>query len=314
MGEEQFRVIDLFSGCGGMSLGFTHAGFEVTTAMDNWGPAIAIYQRNFGHPILKRDLSDVGARVPEIAALSPSMIIGGPPCQDFSSAGKRDEDGGRANLTVAFADIVAQVGPTWFVMENVERSSASRAYAQARSMFVNAGYGLTETVLDASKCGVPQKRKRFFVIGNLGGRDGALLGRLHAGLAQKPMTLRDYFGDSLGVEHYYRHPHNYARRAVFSVNEPSPTVRGTNRPIPAGYPGHPGDTLPIQQVSRPLTASERAGVQTFPSDFVFVGAKVNVEEAIGNAVPVKLAEYVARIVWESIHSSEALVPALEAAP
>ena len=300
------RVVDLFSGCGGMSLGFANAGFEVATAIDNWDPAIEIYQRNFSHPILKRDLLDVGARVPEIAALSPSMIIGGPPCQDFSSAGKRDEDGGRANLTVAFADIVTQVGPTWFVMENVARASDSRAYARARSVFVNAGYGLTEAVLDASMCGVPQERKRFFVIGHLGGHDGELLEMLHARMARKQMTLRDYFGDSLGVEHYYRHPRSYKRRAVFSIDEPSPTIRGVNRPIPDGYPGHPGDTLPIQLVSRPLTTAERARVQTFPTDFVFCGSRANVEQAIGNAVPVKLAEFVARAVWESIHPSEGL--------
>jgi len=298
------RVVDLFSGCGGMSRGFANAGFEVVTAMDNWDPAIEIYRQNFSHPIRKRDLSDVGACVAELAALSPGMIIGGPPCQDFSSAGKRDEDGGRADLTVAFADIVAQVGPTWFVMENVERAANSRAYAQARSVLVNAGYGLTEEVLDASKCGVPQKRKRFFVVGNLGGHDGALLGLLHARLAQKPMTLRDYFGDSLGIEHYYRHPRSYARRAVFSIDEPSPTIRGVNRPIPDGYPGHPGDTLPIQEVSRPLTTSERAGVQTFPPDFVFCGSRASIEQAIGNAVPVKLAEFVASVVWDSIRAGE----------
>jgi DNA (cytosine-5)-methyltransferase 1 len=290
------RVVDLFSGCGGMSLGFTNAGFNVVAAFDNWNPAIKIYQRNFSHPILKRDLLDVGARVEEIASLLPDMIIGGPPCQDFSSAGKRNEGGGRANLTVAFAEIVKHVGPQWFVMENVARAAKSQAYLRSRAVFVEGGYGLTEEVLDASVCGVPQKRKRFFVIGHLGGDDGELLEMLHARMACKQMTLRDYFGDSLGIEHYYRHPRSYKRRAVFSIDEPSPTIRGVNRPIPDGYPGHPSDTLPIENVARPLTTDERARVQTFPPNFVFCGAKASIEQAIGNAVPVKLAEFVAETI------------------
>ena len=297
------RVVDLFSGCGGMSLGFANAGFDVVTAVDNWDPAIEIYQRNFTHPILKRDLLDVEARAPEITALLPNMIIGGPPCQDFSSAGKRDEGGGRANLTVAFAEIIKHVGPQWFVMENVARAAKSQAYCRARAVFVEAGYGLTEKVLDASLCGVPQERKRFFVIGHLGSDDGEFLEMLYARMACTQMTLRDYFGDSLGIEHYYRHPRSYKRRAVFSIDEPSPTIRGVNRPIPDGYPGHPGDTLPIEKVARQLTTAERARVQTFPPDFVFCGAKASVEQAIGNAVPVKLAEFVAGTVWASIHPS-----------
>lgn len=305
------RVVDLFSGCGGMSLGFANAGFDVVAAFDNWDPAIEIYQRNFNHPILKRDLLDVDARVEEIASLRPDMIIGGPPCQDFSSAGKRDEGGGRANLTVAFAEIVKHVGPQWFVMENVARAAESQAYRRARAVFVKAGYGLTEEVLDASLCGVPQERKRFFVIGHLGGDDGEFLDTLHARMARKQMTLRDYFGDSLGIEHYYRHPRSYKRRAVFSIDEPSPTIRGVNRPIPDGYPGHPGDTLPIEKVARPLTTAERARVQTFPPDFVFCGAKASIEQAIGNAVPVKLAEFVAGTVLASINPShEPQVPHL----
>jgi len=300
------RVVDLFSGCGGMSLGFANAGFDVVVAVDNWAPAIEIYEKNFGHPILKRDLLDVSACAPELSALGPDVIIGGPPCQDFSSAGKRDEGGGRANLTVAFAELIKAVGPQWFVMENVARAAESQTYRRARAIFVEAGYGLTEQVLDASLCGVPQERNRFFVIGHLGGEDGEVLETLQSRLARRQMTLREYFGDTLGIDHYYRHPRSYKRRAVFSVDEPSPTIRGVNRPIPQGYPGHPGDTLPIKKVSRPLTTSERARVQTFPADFVFCGSKANVEQAIGNAVPVKLAQFVAEAVRDSAQPSAGL--------
>jgi DNA (cytosine-5)-methyltransferase 1 len=97
----------------------------------------------------------------------------------------------------------------------------------------------------------------------------------------------------LPFEHYYRHPRSYARRAVFSIDEPSPTIRGVNRPIPKGYPGHAGDPVPVSRDMRALTTQERAWIQTFPVDFKLPGTKSDSEQVIGNAVPVKLAEYVA---------------------
>lgn len=101
------RVIDLFSGCGGLSLGFANAGYQVLAAFDNWQPAINVYKLNFDHPIIQKDLSEFSDKdIKELASYKPEMIIGGPPCQDFSSAGKRDETLGRANLTVEFANIV----------------------------------------------------------------------------------------------------------------------------------------------------------------------------------------------------------------
>ena len=110
------------------------------------------------------------------------------------------------------------------------------------------------------------------------------------------MTVREYMGSILDIEHYYRHPRTYGRRAVFSIDEPSPTVRGVNRPIPRNYRIHPGDTAPISMNVRPLTTIERSYIQTFPRDFVFEGSKTDLEQMIGNAVPVKLAEYVAKSI------------------
>lgn len=80
--------VDLFSGCGGMSLGFQNAGFNIKAAFDNWQAAVDIYSANFDHPAFKYDLYDAEA-VPKIEEYSPSMIIGGPTCQDFSIAGAR---------------------------------------------------------------------------------------------------------------------------------------------------------------------------------------------------------------------------------
>lgn len=97
--ERNITVVDLFAGCGGMSLGFEKAGVNVVAAYDNWDAAIDVYRANFQHPVFKRDLSDVSVSE-EVAGFAPDIIIGGPPCQDFSQAGKRSEDGGRAILSV----------------------------------------------------------------------------------------------------------------------------------------------------------------------------------------------------------------------
>jgi DNA (cytosine-5)-methyltransferase 1 len=290
------KTIDLFAGCGGMSLGFAQAGFEIAAAFDHWPPAIATYQRNFNHPIFNYDLRNYDPSGAIFKQFEPELIIGGPPCQDFSSAGKRDESRGRADLTISFAEIVALVKPAWFVMENVDRAEKSPTLALAKQIFHTAGYGLTSKVLDASLCGVPQLRKRLFVIGEYGGVDNALLGHLEKGLFYRPLTVREYFGSQITTEFYYRHPRSYKRRAIFSIDEPSPTIRGVNRPIPKGYPGHPGDPVKISSQVRPLTTKERSLIQTFPEQFEFMGNKTEVEQQIGNAVPVQLAHYVAHCI------------------
>lgn len=145
-------------------------------------------------------------------------------------------------------------------------------------------------------CGVPQRRKRFFCVGEFGGADASLIPYFETNLSKEPITVREYLGDSLGIEYYYRHPRSYKRRAIFSIDEPSPTVRGVNRPIPKTYKIHPGDPAPISPQLRPLTTIERSYIQTFPPNFTFEGSKTDLEQMIGNAVPVKLAEYVARCI------------------
>ena len=290
------KVVDLFAGCGGLSLGFQNAGFDIVAAYDFWQPAVNVYRDNFtSHSIYQMDLSDVDAAVRHITPFAPDMIIGGPPCQDFSHAGKRHE-GKRASLTEAYAKIVRQISPEWFVMENVDRAQKSEAYKCARQIFKDSGYGLTEHVYDASLCGAPQKRKRFICIGRKGAEDNFLDSIISEKESKKPMTMRDYFGNELGIDYYYRHPRNYSRRGFFSMDEPSPTIRGVNRPVPQGYVRHPNDPECIKGL-RPLSTRERAQVQTFPKDFNLNGSKTDLEQIIGNAVPVRLAEFVAnRIV------------------
>ena len=296
------KTVDVFAGCGGLSLGFQNAGFDIVAAFDNWVPAIDVYQDNFKHPIFDLDLSKKEF-YKVIARFNPEMIIGGPPCQDFSSAGKRNENLGRADLTYSFANLISLIRPKWFVMENVQRIKSSKTLPKIIDIFETNRYGLTSIVLNASYCGVPQARKRYFLVGELNGKDNSLEVFFKKNLSRKPMSVYDYLGNNLGIEYYYRHPRSYKRRGVFSVHEPSPTIRGVNRPIPKTYKKHHKDACDIDDNLRPLTTIERSYIQTFPESFKFKGSKSNLEQMIANAVPVKLAEYVACCLLEYISDS-----------
>lgn len=291
------KVVDLFCGCGGLTLGFEKAGMEVVAGFDNWSDALEVYRNNFSHPAIMADLSDVKEAAKKICKFSPDMIIGGPPCQDFSSAGKRNEEGGRGDLTVCYAKIISEVKPKWFVMENVARILKTQKLQDALSVFHSAGYGLTYTVLNAALCGVPQRRKRFVMIGKLGAEDNFMEDILVSKLSNHEMSVAEYFGDRLDIKFYYRHPRSYARRGIFSTDEPSATIRGVNRPMPQGYTLHSGDPVKSLEGIRPLTTHERSMIQTFPEDFDFKGTKTNVEQMIGNAVPVNLGFYVADAIF-----------------
>lgn len=286
------RAVDIFSGCGGMTLGFEQAGIDVVAAFDKWAPAVEIYRANFNHPIFEKDLCDSDS-IEAIELFEPDLIIGGPPCQDYSIAGKRQQ-GERANLTIRFAEIVTSIKPQWVVFENVYNIERFGTLPIMKRMLREAGYGISCTILDASRCGVPQVRKRFILVGLLGAKDGFFDSSFVEGLSDKQMTVRDYLGDKLGTQYYYMHPRSYARRAVFSVDEPSATIRGINRPIPANYKPHHADAAAIEDGVRALTAKERSYLQSFPDSFQLPGAKTNVELAIGNAVPPSLAKHIAK--------------------
>lgn len=297
------KVIDLFAGCGGMSLGFQLAGFDILEGFDNWKCAVDTYSANLGHDATQLDLGDVDATIEALAKYEGvdgfPAIIGGPPCQDFSSAGSRVE-GARADLTEKFAAVVDRFRPPFFVMENVARAEHAAAFERAVAVMEDAGYYGNKIVLDASFCGVPQKRKRLITIGTRSQQvTDDIFAALRANQADKPMTVREWFGKRLKTETYYRHPRSYLRRGVFSIDEPSPTIRGVNRPIPNGYPGHSGDAAPVEK-TRPLTTAERAEIQTFPPGYKWVASRTDTEQMVGNAVPVRLAKFVATSIADSL--------------
>lgn len=299
---DTIRCIDLFSGCGGMSKGFELAGFNVCAGFEIWDPALKVYAANLGHPAVKQDLSKVDEAVLKIAEFKPDLIVGGPPCQDFSTAGHQDETRGRAILSVYYSEIISRIRPKYFVMENVANIKTSKSFKEVLHNFKQAGYGVTQRILDAAYCGVPQTRKRMFVIGALGEADDFLGKIIDNSLAKKPMTIYDYLGDELGTKYYFRVPTNYTRRGVFSIYEPSMTIRAVDRPIPSGYKGNPNDSAPLSE-ARCLTPKERSYIQTFPKDFIFEGSKTDLNMMIGNAVPVNLARFVGNALMKYISAT-----------
>ena len=303
MPKKKYKIVDLFCGCGGMTLGMEKAGYNVLAGFDNWKPAIDVYKANFKHPVIQLDLSDVKSSVGEISKFTPDIIVGGPPCQDFSTAGHQDESRGRAILSVCYSEIICSIKPKYFVMENVAAIHNTKSFQLAINNFRKAGYGLTMKTLDASFCGVPQIRKRMFVIGEINSVDDFLKDELEKNLSDKPMSVYDYLGNSLGIEHYFRVPTNYNRRAVYSIYEPSMTIRGVDRPIPSGYKGHPLDSAPVN-TTRNLTPKERSYIQTFPKEFIFFGGKSDMNTMIGNAVPVNLAKYVGESLLRYIENKK----------
>ena len=299
MFEQKIKCVDLFCGCGGMSLGFEKAGFNVCAGFDLWEPAIRVYSANFKHPVIQQDLSKVDESIEKIKEFKPDLIVGGPPCQDFSTAGYQDETRGRAVLSILYSQIICKIMPKYFVMENVATIKTSKAFKEVIANFKDVGYALTLRVLDAAYCGVPQTRKRMFVIGTLNAKDDFLGEELDNSQSKTPMSIYDYLGDTLGTEYYFRVPTNYTRRGVFSIYEPSMTIRAVDRPIPSGYKGNINDSAPLDK-ARCLTPKERSYIQTFPKDFQFVGSKTDQNMMIGNAVPVNLALFVGKALLRYI--------------
>lgn len=296
-----FTAVDLFCGVGGLSAGMIAAGFSVMEAYDNWAAATTVYECNLGGHTANVDLMDAEGAAERIADIEPLLIAGAPPCQDFSTAGKRSE-GDRANLTTAFGEIITRVQPPAFLKENVPQVRLSNTYLLTRDAIKRNGYQIVENVLDASLLGVPQKRRRFFAFGWLGDSEigDRFAKALDAAHTDEPLTVKGYLGEEINIEHYYRHPRNYTRRSVWSVHEPSPTVRGVNRPVPPNYAGNRLDSVSPSTV-RPLTTRERGRVQTFPLGWEWTGGDRNAETElqIGNAVPVEMA---ARVVSSIRHA------------
>lgn len=262
---------------------------NVVVSIDNWPCAIQTHDANFRKKACQLDLGDVESAVRKLNRYKDiDLIMGGPPCQDFSPAG-RGIEGERANLTKAYAEIVARVSPPYFIMENVPTALKSNAYASARAIFEAGGYSIAELIVDAAFFGVPQHRRRLIVIGAKEGELASFEQYLDGYASILPLSVRHYWPE-IGVEHYYRHPRSYARRAVFSIDEPSPTIRGVNRPRPKTYCVLDNDST--EEPVAALSSMQRARLQSFPESYKWVGTKAEIEQMIGNSVPPLLGKAV----------------------
>ena len=173
-GRTRPKAIDLFCGAGGMSLGFEQAGFDILFALDCDGHHVAVHRRNFpSHPTLCLPVADLTGKAIFDAIGGPQeidLVFGGPPCQGFSSMGLRDVQDPRNSLVDEFARLVAEIRPKAFAMENVPGMVAGKTKAifdRAIGFLEAAGYLIAKpvSILDASDFGVPQKRKRLFLLG-----------------------------------------------------------------------------------------------------------------------------------------------------
>ncbi len=168
-------TISLFSGCGGCSLGLKQAGIDVDLAVDMDQDTCNTYASNLRQDsVWCTDLSKIRAtdllEKSNLRKDDVSLVVGGPPCQGFSSAGAKDWTDPRNVLIRNFVDIVTTLKPTWFIMENVEgllTANNGIFLIEALTQFLKAGYWVRTKKIYMERYGVPQRRKRVFIVGNL---------------------------------------------------------------------------------------------------------------------------------------------------
>jgi len=163
--DKKPTVLDLFCGAGGMSLGFIKAGFEVVCSVDNYSAAVKTYKANLGNHIFDLDLSS------DLELPVTDVVIGGPPCQGFSSAGVRRTGDKRNSLVSNYVEIILRNKPKVFIFENVEGFLTAEGGERVFDLLeplIDAGYNIHLRKINAAEYGVPQHRKRVIGIGGLG--------------------------------------------------------------------------------------------------------------------------------------------------
>ena len=280
------RAVDLFCGCGGFSCGAsTH--FEGGAGVDLDATALAVYARHHARAI-HADLAEVDA----VAGLEFDVLIGSPPCQDFSNSGGHHE-GERARLTVAFARTVVRHRPRLAVMENVPYLLRSRACDEVCRLWTEAGYNVLALLVNAAACGAAQDRRRAFLIATTAPpellertRRDADLDRVPADAATVASCLDD---DRVGAVWYCAR--NRWQPCVYAADRPSPTLRcNCLARRPPGYQRRHDDAA---EEAHELSVSEAARVGSFPADYFEGTRRAVAARLLGNAVPPAMAAVVA---------------------
>lgn len=320
--------VDLFCGCGGLSTGLLDAGIDVRIGVDHDAPSVETFNVNHeprGTTGIKADVRELaGADLREQAGGSVDLLVGGPPCQPFSVAGKRRglEDF-RGDLVFEFVRLASEMEADAFIFENVPNLASVKAGAILDDLllaFAQVGFTASARVLRAADYGVPQNRKRLFIVGARGrdvplpptathGTDAALT--LMGSLARH-VTAGDVLDDLPDVtepdaEFVPNHEptfHSDAMLAAFAVQAPGTREKKSRHD--RLHPDRPGYTLragsgnftPLRPVhhryDRVVSVRECARLQSFADDFIWPDTQARLQQyrQVGNAVPPLLARAV----------------------
>ena len=192
---QKYRVVSLFSGAGGMDLGFIQAGFEVVWANDVFSEAVMTYKNNIGNHIVQGDITQIPSNeIPD----EIDVVIGGFPCQGFSIANsKRSTEDERNFLYREMLRVIADKKPKFFVAENVKgilSLGGGKVFEMIKEDFRKLGYKVDARILNAAEYGVPQARERVIILGNLFGVDNPYPKKTHYIPSNSPQKL-DLFSD-----------------------------------------------------------------------------------------------------------------------
>lgn len=299
------KVVSLFSGAGGLDLGFKMAGHEIVWANDNFKDAVETYRKNLGKHIVCDDIYNIDVKaIPDC-----DIVIGGFPCQGFSIANmKRHADDSRNELYKMLIKVIEAKKPKFFVAENVKgilSLEQGKVIKMILRDFENIGYKVQKRVLNAADYGVPQLRNRVIIVGvrkdvdfdfeypkqthSETGEKG-LKKWVTVGEAMKNIPDPDEPNDLLNHTYskFKLKFNGYLGNRKINPDKPAPTVtaRGDDK----------GGVVVLHHPNnkRRMTCRELATVQSFPLDFEFCGNRSSIYRQIGNAVPPLLGKAVAK--------------------
>lgn len=322
------NVIDLFCGAGGLSTGFSRAGFNVVVGVDSNERAIETFLANHSESqAILGDVTKLSSRdILEKTGLEKiDVIIGGPPCQGFSMAGKRRPNDPRNSLFREYLRIVRELKPDCFVMENV-RGILSMKNESGKSVidiileeFRRLNYYDVELhSVNTANYGVPQRRQRIFIIGVKRGYSFTFPYRTHSNKTSdnhlRPWKgIRDIILDRKKVPSKYF----YSGKLIngFLRREKKNKKRGMGFGWQFNKPDSPSYTISARYWKdgaeslirydehniRMLTPKECAAIQSFPKNYVFKGSEKETYMQIGNAVPPLMAENIALSIKKTLN-------------
>ncbi len=329
------NIISLFSGCGGLDLGFTNAGFKVVWANEYDKDIWETYELNHPQTYLDhRDLRHIESKnIPDCMG-----IIGGPPCQSWSEAGSgRGINDSRGQLFYDYIRILKEKQPLFFLAENVSGILADKhthAFTNILYQMKDAGYNVAYTLLNSKYFNVPQERKRVIIVGyreDLGGvfdfpkelaRVLTLKDAIHDLQSNEPFkTTRLPKAENLDIPNHEYLDMGFSsiymsRNRVRCWHEPSFTIQAGGRHAPIHpqankmkfverdkFKFDPKSPLPYRR----LSVRECARIQTFPDEFVFKYNDVaDGYKMIGNAVPVNMAKIIASKILIDVQEYQSL--------